>query len=159
MEEVIERSDIDYTPDQLRGMISSKKLEGTEIFTVTVTADDPYEAAHIANSISEVLPHRVEDIIDGSSMRIVDSAVVQPGKISPNITQKTAIGFVFGCALAAALIVLITMFDDTIRDEDYLSDNYPLPILSCIPDLNGTASNDKYKYGYAQSHQQGRRDE
>ena len=148
MEEVIERAEVDYTPSQLKGMVSAKKVDGTEIFTVTVTSPDPYEAAHIANCISEVLPHRIEDIVDGSSMRIVDSAVVNLNKVSPNIARKTMMAFLIGCFAAAGLVVLLSLFDDTIRDEDYLTENYELPILSRIPDLKTNATHGKRGYGY-----------
>lgn len=148
MEEVIERAEVDYTPAQLKSMISSHKMEGTEIFTVTVTSHDPYEAAHIANCISEVLPHRIEDIIDGSSMRIVDSAVVNLRKVSPDISGKTMRAIIIACMGTAALVVLLSFFDDTIRDESFLTENYDLPILSRIPDLKASASHSKRGYGY-----------
>lgn len=155
MEEVIERAEVDYTAGQLRSMVSASKLTGTEIFTVTVTSEDPYEAAHIANCISEVLPHRIEEIVDGSSMRIVDSAVVNLGKVSPNVTGNTLQATLIGAFLAAALVVVIALFDDTIRSEDYLVDNYDLPILSRIPDLMDTPSHSKgngYGYGYSRGY-------
>lgn len=147
MEEVIERAELSCTPGKLRSMVSASKIEGTEIFTVTVTADDPYEAAHIANSISEVLPHRIEEIVDGSSMRIVDSAVANLGKVSPNITRNTAMAFVLTAGIVAALIAVLSLFDDTIHGEEDVANNFDLPILSRIPDLIG-GSTGKRKYGY-----------
>lgn len=160
MEEVIERAEVDYTPSKLKSMVSAKKVEGTEIFSVTVTSKDPYEAAHIANCISEILPHRIEDIVDGSSMRIVDSAVVNLNKVSPNISRQTMMAFVIACVVSAGLVVVVSLFDDTIRDEDYLTDNYELPILSRIPDLKSGTAHSKRGYGYYyKSHDTERRGE
>ena len=151
MEEVIELAQVDYTAAQLRSMVSASKLTGTELFTVTVTSTNPYEAAFIANCIAQVLPHRIEDIVDGSSMRIVDTAVVNLGKVSPNVTANTVKVTLIACFLTAAAIAVMAFFDDTIRDEDFLTDNYDLPILSRIPDLADVparAARGGYGYGY-----------
>ena len=144
MTEVAERSGLDYNYAQLMGMVSASGVEGTEIFKVKVTCDDPYEAAIIANCIADVLPERIADIIEGSSMRIVDSAVVNTGKVSPNITQKTTMGFLVGCMLSAMLVVLFYILDDTIHNDEYITNNYDIPILARVPDLAA----DKSKHGY-----------
>lgn len=152
MEEVAAKSGLGYNSSQLLGMISTSKVEGTEVFRVTVTASDPTEAAQIANTISEVLPERIEDIFEGSSMRIVDSAIVNDSKVSPDITGSVVKCFIIGCFIAAVAVVLLTVLDDTIRSEDYLLQTYEVPILSKIPDLNDNGSHGgyfgKHKYGY-----------
>ena len=151
MEEVIELAQVSYTAAELRGMVSASKLTGTELFTVTVTSTNPYEAAFIANCIAQVLPHRIEDIVDGSSMRVVDTAVVNLGKVSPNVTANTVKVTLIACFLTALVVAVIAFFDDTIRDEDFLTDHYDLPILSRIPDLADAparAARGGYGYGY-----------
>ena len=153
MEEIAEKAGVDYHYSTLMGMISTSKVEGTEVFKVTVTSEDPYEATHIANCISEVLPGRIEDIIDGSSMRTVDSAVVNLGKVSPAIASNTIKAFVIGCFLMAAIVALFAVLDDTIRSEDYISQNYDLPILAIIPDFESKSGRsgyyrDRYTYYY-----------
>ena len=152
MEEVIDLAEVNYTPEQLRGMVSASKLTGTELFTVTVTSIDPYEAAFIANCISDVLPHRIEDIVDGSSMRIVDTAVVNLGKVSPKVTRNTMIATLVAAILTAAVIAVIAFFDDTIRNEDYLTDHYEYPVLSRIPDLSGSAGSNTYGSAYSRTY-------
>ena len=146
MEEVAERSALGYNYKQLLSMVSTGEYVGTEVFYVTVTAEDPSHAAIIANCISEVLAERIEDIIDGASMRIVDTAVVNPNKVSPNITNSVIIAFLIGAVVTAAVFAVLIIFDDTIRGEDYLADNYDLPILARIPDLTSERSDDKYGY-------------
>ena len=135
MEEVAAKAGSSYSYGQLLSMVSTSKIEGTEVFRVTVTSHDPNEAAHIANCISEVLPERIEDIIEGSSMRIVDSAIVNTTKVSPNVTSEVIKFFFIGAFIAAAVIILLSIIDDTIRGEDYILQTYNVPILSKIPDL------------------------
>ena len=152
MEEVAERAHVDYTAAQLRGMVSAKKLDGTEIFTVTVTTGDAEEAKVIANSIAAVLPGRVEDIIAGSSMRVVDDAVVNETKVSPNITKNTLTAAVLAALATALIIAVLSIFDDTIRDEDHLTEYYSHPILSRIPDLGGPSHGKGYGKGYGRGY-------
>ena len=146
MEMVAEDSGLGYTYQQLSAMIKTQKVEGTEVFRVVVEAEDPYHAAVIANSVSDVLPERIEGIIDGTSMRVVDSAVVNNAKISPNVTRNVIFAFIIGVVLAAAVIAVLVILDDTIRDDDYLTNTYDFPILSRIPNI----TKDAYKYSYKQ---------
>lgn len=136
-----------YTWGSLLSMISTGEYEGTEVFYVTVTCDDPDDAAKIANALSEVLRERIEDIIDGSSMRVVDSAVPNTAKVSPNVTSSVLIAFLIGCAAVALIIIVYVIFDDTIRTEEHLTSTYDIPILARIPDLNADPSSARYGYG------------
>lgn len=135
MEEVAEHAGVDCSAGELMGMVSAEQVNGTEVFRVTVTTDSPQKAKRIANSIAEVLPGRVQDIIDGSSMRIVDSAVVNHNPVSPNITRNTALGVFMGVVLGAVFVVIFALLDDTIRGVDHLTQNYNVPVLAKIPDL------------------------
>ena len=148
LEAVIEKADVDYTYEELEDMISASSVNDTEVFQVTVTCDHPYEAAKIANVIAEVLPRRVSEIIDGSTMRVVDSAAVDTDKVFPSVTGFTALGILLGVILSVVVLILIAIADDTIRDEEYILQNYDYPILAKIPDLVSSGSGKSYGYYY-----------
>lgn len=76
LNEVQERLGLNYTYKELKKMIEAKAVNGTEIFEITVTSDTPEEAERIANTIVEVLPDKIAQVVDGSSVRTVDFAVV-----------------------------------------------------------------------------------
>ena len=145
LEDVIAESGVDYTYEQLRNMISTSSVDNTEIFSVKVTSSDPQEAELLANTIARVLPDRISDVVDGSSVRVVDYAVVPSHKASPNVTKITLIGIVIGAILSAAIIVIITLMDDQLHDEESLRQLYDLPVLAAIPDLMVSKSSG---YGY-----------
>jgi len=145
LNQVIEKTGLNYTYEQLSGMITAASVNNTEVFHITVTCENAENAATLANAISEILPLRVAEIIDGSSMRLVDRAVVKTRKVSPNITKNTAIGFVIGAAVAAAIVVLFELLDDVIHGDDYLLQTFDIPVLARIPDLYDKSSK---KYGY-----------
>lgn len=151
LEEVIQNTGVSYTYEQLSGMIDAAPINSTEVFAVRVTSTNPYEAVKIANGIAEVLPERVADIIEGASMRLVDKAVVNLNKVYPSITKYTAAGFVVGALIAAIIIVIIGLKDDSIHDDDYILNNYDFPILAKIPDIND-GSEKHYGYYSYRSH-------
>lgn len=157
LERVIEKAKVDYTYEDLHKMIASGSSNDTEIMYVTVTTNDPYEAAKIANCIAEVLPVRIAEIIDGASMEVVDSAVPNLRKVAPSITKYTAVGLILGAVLSVIVIAIIAMMDDRIHDEDYIIETYEYPILAKIPNLVDTDGKNKYSkyskyYYYSRSH-------
>lgn len=147
LERVIEKADVDYSAQTLSKMIESGSSNDTEIMYVKVTANDPYEAATIANCIAEVLPVRISEIIDGASMEVVDSAVPNLQKVAPSVTKYTAVGLLLGTILSTLVLAIIAMMDDRIHDEDYIIETYEYPILAKIPDLVNTDGK-KYSYYY-----------
>lgn len=147
LDKVIEKSGVEYDYNTLYHMITASAVNETEIMRVTVVSADPYEAARIANCIAEVLPVRIAEIIEGSSMEVVDRAVANPQKISPSITKYTAVGLMLGVLLSAAVLCVIAIMDGTVHDEEYVLNTYDYPVLAKIPDLVGMG-NKRYGYGY-----------
>lgn len=145
LERAIEKADVPYTYEQLSGMIVASPVNTTEVMKVTVTTEDPYEAAKIANCIAEVLPIRISEIIEGASMEVVDSAVPNLQKVAPSVTTYTLIGFLLGAFAAVAVITVIAIRDDSIHDEEYILKNYKYPILAKVPNLHTPGNKD---YGY-----------
>jgi len=150
LNEVIRVGELDYTYEALVKMITAESVNETEVFSVTVTSGDPYEAEHIANTIARVLPDKIAAIVEGSAARIVDYAVVPSKKVSPSIRNYTLAGLLIGLLFSCGAISVIEMRDDRIRTENYLLENFGnIPLLSVIPDMmEEKGSSPKYgKYG------------
>lgn len=147
MELVIQESGSNYTYEQLRRMITAKAVNSTGLFQVTVTSSNPEEARALANVIAVILPDKIADIVDNSSVEIVDYAVTPHTRVSPSYIKYAAIGLLFGMVLCSGIVLLAAYLDDEIHDEDYLLNAYPgVPVLATIPDL--TAKSGRYgKYG------------
>lgn len=148
MNEVIRQADLDYSYEQLCGMVSASAVDSTGVMQVTVTSTDPQEAEKIANTICEILPDRIAEIVEGSSGRIVDYAVAPSAKASPSVSSYAAKGLLLGLVLSCGLIILLELLDEKIRDEDYLLETYDLPVLTVVPDLVHKSKASKGYYGY-----------
>lgn len=147
LEEVIDNTGVNYSCEELGTMISAAAVNNTEVFSITVTSEDPQEAELIANSIVDVLPVRIADIVDGSSVRTVEWAIVPSEKASPNITMYTAIGMLVGVVVSCMVLIIMMVSDTLIHDEDYLMQTYDLPVLAVIPDLS-TRNEEGYYAAY-----------
>lgn len=145
LERIIEKSGVKYTTGQLSSMIKYASSNETEFLVVTVTSTDPYEASKIANTISKVLPVRIAEIIEGAKVEVVDSAIPNPKKTSPNVGRNTVIATALGLFLSAGILVVFAVLDNTIHDEEYIIKTYDCPILGKIPDLT---ISDKKSYRY-----------
>lgn len=150
LDDVIRLGELDYTFEQLCGMIATESVNDTEVFSITVTSADPYEAEHIANTIARVLPEKIASVVEGSSVRVVDYAVVPSGKVSPSISKYTLIGVLLGMVLSCAAIAVIEITDDRIRSEEYLLENFAgTPLLAVIPDMMDEKQKNQYQYYYS----------
>lgn len=146
LNDVIEQTGVPYDYEELKDMISAESVNGTEIFSITVTSSKPKEAETLANAIAQILPEKIASIVDGSSARIVDYAVEPVKKASPSLTKNTLIGFALGFVLSCAVVIVRELMDDLIHDSDYLVQTYEIPVLAVIPDLlSATSSNEYYK--------------
>lgn len=145
LNEVIKQANLDYDFEELSGMISAEAVNSTEVFEVTVVSKDAKEAAEIANTIAEVLPTRISEIIESSSVKILDYAIINNEPVSPSYIKNIAIGALAGAVVAVALIFLQFVLDNKIHSEEYLIEHYKYPILAVIPDLTATSKNKYYK--------------
>lgn len=146
LNEVIARGGLDMSYEQLHGMVSAGAVNGTEVFRITVTSVDPVLAAHIANTIAEVLPAKVANIVEGSSVRLVDHAVVPTHKAAPDFTMYTVMGLLVGFVIAGMIVLLSVISDDKVHDEEFLNKRYGVPVLANIPNLRKGAGNTGYGY-------------
>ena len=145
--DVIDYAEVSCTYRELREMITSSAVNETEIFQVTVTSTDPQEAERIANAIAYILPKRIGTIIDGTSAKVVDSAIVPTVPSSPNYIMNAIVGFLLGFVLIIGVIALQEIFNVTIRTEEDLSRSCRHPILAAVPDMTAPGKGSSY-YGY-----------
>lgn len=147
LNDVIDYAGVNRSYEELRGMISAASVSNTEIFEVVVTSPDPQEAEKIANAIAYILPKRISSIIEGTSAKVVDSAVVPRSPSSPNYTNNTMTGILIGLVLSIGFIVLREIFDITIRTEEDIAQCCKHPVLAAVPDM-AAPSKGGYYYGY-----------
>ena len=127
-------SGIDYYYLTDNNMISCSALNNTPVFQIVVTDTDPERAIDIANTIAKVLPTEIANIIDGSSARIVDSAL-SAKRLSRGVLKNSAMGAMLAFVIMCFIIIMSDYFlNDSIADAKYLEETFPdIPVLGNIP--------------------------
>ena len=133
-----------YTTGQLRQMISAGSINSTESFSVTVTAHDPYQAKFINDAILYFLPDEIIRVVKAGAVEIIDKASIPTKPSSPSIMKNTVLGGFVGGVLTAAIIVVMSLFDNLIHTEEDLQSEFPdINVIGVIPDYKS----DSRKYG------------
>ena len=144
LDDVIDELELPYSYEQLKGMIDAEAVNGTEVFQITVTDADRKEAKEIANKIAELLPEHISQVVDGSSVRVVQYAVLAGGPCSPSVMKYLCLGIALGFLISAGIIVLRVLLDRRVHDPEDLAKRYDIPVIAVIPDLEKKGSS---KYG------------
>lgn len=147
LNDVIDYAGVNRSYKEVKEMISAAAVNETEIFEVVVTSEDPQEAEKIANAIAYILPKRISSIIEGTSAKVVDAAVVPSKPSSPSYTNNTIIGCLLGFVLVVGVIVFQEIFDITIRVDEDVIQNCNHPILVSVPDMRAQGKGG-YDYSY-----------
>ena len=118
----------------------------TEILSIYATASDPKVAQIVAHTVTTVLQTEVPRLLDASSNYYVNPATFPTHASSP-VEKYTCVGAFVGAVLACAIILLILVFDVTVRTEEDLETLFPdVPILGVIPDIDSASA--KYCKAY-----------
>ncbi len=141
--QVIEKANLNYTVEQLKGMVKAEVVEETEVFRVEVSSPDPALSARIANTIAEIAPGVISDIIEGSNAKVFSPAKVPQKASSPNYALNTIIGAIAGAALAAIAVILHNLLDVRVKGESDLQKICPIPVLGMIPELTDETNKGK----------------
>lgn len=136
----------DYTYGEMSGWVTTSVVDDTEIIQVSVTMDSAEDALALAMVIAELMPEYVTEIVEGSSVQIIDLPVLPTSIYSPNYLRNAMMGGLLGAFLVAALIVLRELLDDTVKDEETLEKRFNISVVGVIPDL-ATASKHTSHYG------------
>lgn len=135
LEEVSEKTGLDYSYEQLRSMVSVSGGGSTEFLEITVSAPNPEDACLIANTIMDVLPGRAAATNLNSTISAADWATVSREPATPDIPRNVMIGFILGLMLGGAIVVLKEIFDDKVQSENWLKQTFKdeIPLLATIP--------------------------
>lgn len=133
LERVIRNLDLDYNTEQLKGMITVYALTDTRILEIAVSNADPHLAKLIADKVAEVSSARISEVMDIDEVNVVEEGNLPEKPVSPNIKINSVIGGMLGVMISCFILVMIYMFDDTIKSENDVEKYLGLGILGLIP--------------------------
>ena len=123
-----------YTRDELSGMLSIRNPSDTRVLYITISSDDPSEAAMIANEYASVARQYISSTMLTDAPSEFSEALVPEYPVGPRKKLNVAIGFILGAMLVAAVVVVQFLLDDKIRTADDIRRYTCLPTLAIVPD-------------------------
>lgn len=139
------KANMDYEYKELGGMVKSDSRNGTEIMEINVIMEDPNEALALADALTEVAPEFIAEIVDGSSMKIIDKPVLPDGVYRPRMLVNVLLGLMLGGFVSVLAVAIYVLSDDTIQSEEALKEDFGVVIIGSIPDLE---SAEKKEHGF-----------
>jgi len=132
-EQVINELGLDYKVKEFQNLVSISNSTGTRIMSITVTHTEPKMAQKIADKIREVAAEHIIMVMDLEAINVAEKANLPTEKADPSITKYTLIGGFLGVFLAAGIIALIFILDDTMKTPDDIEKHLGLSNLASIP--------------------------
>lgn len=133
MEKVIEDLSLNTTYEELLGQISISNPTGSHILKIQTTSTDPAQAASISNALMDELRERIAAVMNTDEPSVVERAVMPTKPSSPNVGRYGLLGGAACAFLAAAVIVVSYLMDDTIKTEQDVKRYLGLNTLAAIP--------------------------
>ncbi len=138
---------IDESENTLKNNVKVSSVKDTELIEITVTNESPINAAKIANETAKVFTDKIKEIYNIDNVQVVD--VAEPASTPSNINHKKDIViFAFiGLVVAAGYVLVLNMFDTTIKTAEEIEKEFKLPVLASIPVYNTELQKTKAKGG------------
>ncbi|MCR4688453.1 MAG: hypothetical protein K5745_02770 [Saccharofermentans sp.] len=151
IEEAIVDSGLDYKYKDIAPCVETSVETNTSLINVYITMTNKQDAKAIADSIVKVAPEDLAEIVEGSSMKIVSYPVLPESRYSPSFSKNAIIGALAGFVLAAAVVIIRTITDTTVKSERDLEEKFGVSVIGTIPNFEEASQNKENKYYYSHS--------
>lgn len=133
MEQVIAELGLDLTSDQLAEKIEASVVTNSRIISITATDPSPITAKRIVDCVTKVSAERICTVMDSEMVNVVQEGNVATNPSSPATTRNTFIAFILGAFIAAAVIIIRFITDDTIATSEDIEKYLKISVIGTIP--------------------------
>lgn len=133
VEQVLNQFELDMGYEQFLKKMEVETPSDTRIIDITVTDPDPLLAKQMVDEIRNVAAVRIQEVMDIEAVNVVDEGNIASAPSNPNVMKWTLIGFLLGGFIAAAVVVLRYLLDDTIKSSEDIEKYLKLSTLALIP--------------------------
>lgn len=105
----------------------------TRVLTVTVSGGDPATAADIANAIALDVSDVAQEVMEVKSVNVIDHASAPEDPSGPNRTLYVAVALLAGLFIAVAIVVLMDMLNNKVRNSADAEALLGIPVIGQFP--------------------------
>lgn len=137
LEQVISVLNLDMSTQELSSSVTTENKTNTRILTISVSNEDPELVQEIANTLRETVSVKIREIMEIDAVNTIEEANLPSAPSSPNVMRNTMLGGILGVLITAGILVIIFLFDDTIKTPDDVEHYLGLNVLTSIPVTEG----------------------
>ena len=131
IDKVIENLQIaNLTSSQLKSDVTVSTKTDTYIIDITVSNENSEYAARIANEIGKVFSEEVSKMYKMNNIYILDSAKVNSTPYNVKPAKYIGIAFIAGIFISCAVIVIMNLFDTTVKSADEIEKALKVPVIA-----------------------------
>ena len=109
----------------------------SRVITLSVTGSDPSEVAKVADAMAKSASDVAREVMDVSSVNIIDAAQEPTEPSGPNRKLYVAVGLLAGLFLAVAIVVVADMLNTKVRNQDEIEELLGIPVIGRFPYVRG----------------------
>jgi len=122
---------MDYT--ELARTVSAEVLPDTRILSITVTNASPSLARDLAIAVRDAASIHISEVMEVAPLNTVQEANLPESPSNANLTRNTLMGGLLGAIIAAGIVFLIYILDDTIKSTEDAERYLNAAVLGIIP--------------------------
>ena len=122
LDPVMEELDMDMTTGALRESITVQSDASSQVFSIRVENENPYDAAKIANTTADIFQDRIYDIMSVDNVTIISEATANMNPASPNNMLNIVIGVLLGGMIGIGIVFLRELTDNTVKSQDFVEE-------------------------------------
>ena len=145
LEQVISVLNLDMSTQELSSSVTTENKTNTRILTISVSNEDPELVQEIANTLRETVSVKIREIMEIDAVNTIEEANLPSAPSSPNVMRNTMLGGILGVLITAGILVIIFLFDDTIKTPDDVEHYLGLNVITSIPVTEGEEKGKKTK--------------
>lgn len=120
LDQVSQGLETTLTASQLSNKIEIATQDDSQVFSIIVTDEDPFQAANIANEVALTFQDEIGNIMQVENVTVISEAEPSENPISPNSTLNLIIGLLVGLLIGIGTALFIEFMDKSIQDERFI---------------------------------------
>lgn len=135
LEEVVETLKLDTTVTDLSNQIEVVTQDNSQVFSLSVTGENPYTASDIANATASIFKEEVGNIMNVENVTVISESVPNTTPVSPNNILNMIIGLLLGAMLGVGAAFLLEFMDKSVKDERFITETLGWSTLGNVSEM------------------------
>ena len=121
------------TYNQLASCIGVKAVNDTQVMQITVQHPNRDTALAVASKLLEVAPGAILEKVEAGSVKTVEQAYSREKPVSASALHSAVLAAMAGFVMICAVIVIVSLADNTYKTDMDIYRDLELPVLGVIP--------------------------